>query len=182
MKWNTVQGISPVNVFHVITDSTNEAEIAQDLDVAFDSATENPFAVLSSLFTNATYTITLLDGVSAGQVFPDTGAFTGGSGGQIIPQVAGVLSLHTNQRGPRGRGRLFLGPVGEAIQDGGILENEYRDASVAGWEEFEAILPTLGTASSLCVASYTHEEAMGITSISMRLQTGTVRRRLNQLL
>src|SRR6478752_10515752 len=119
LNWTAVGGVDPINVFHLITASTNESDIAAALDDAFQANT-GCFQALMANYTLDTYTITLLDGSSAGQVVNALGTpITGGGGGNMVPQVAAVLSMHTPQRGPRGRGRLYIGPVGETEIDSG---------------------------------------------------------------
>jgi len=181
LLWGAQGGVAPVNVFHLITNSTDEVEIAGALDDAFSGATTNPFSPVMSAFIMEHYLITLLDGHSAGQVIATGPVFGGAAGGQFVPNVAAVLSLHTPQRGPRGRGRLYLGPVGESAIDSGTVVSGTRTDCVAGWNDVDDALAASSITASLGVASYVHSEVNGVTSKSMRIPAGTQRRRQNQL-
>lgn len=181
LNWTGVGGVAPVNVLHLITSSTDEGDIASALDDAFQA---NPgcFQAVMANYILDTYTITLLDGSSAGQVVNALGTpITGGGGGNMVPQVAAVLSLHTPQRGPRGRGRLYLGPVGETEIDSGLISSGVRSAMVAGWTDWMTDMAASPIAASLGVASYVHTEVNGVTSLSMRPAAGTQRRRQDQI-
>jgi len=99
----------------------------------------------------------------------------------MIPNAAAVLSLRTPQRGARGRGRQYIGPVSEAaLTDGKIVES-YRGAMVGAWQDAGVSLAGSPITASFGVASYAHAEVNGVTSISMRVPGGTQRRRQNQL-
>lgn len=181
INWSQSAGVRPVNVFHIVTASTDEAEIAEAIGDAFIAAGANVFACVQDGFTIDTYTITLLDGSSAGQVVNEARTIGGQASGDPIPAVAGVLSFHTAQRGPRGRGRMYLGPIGEGIQAGGILSGSVGINCAAAWQDVDTELGTSSINGGLVVASYVHAEAGAVTSISMRPQVGTQRRRQNQL-
>lgn len=181
MVWSTFGGVRPVNVFHLITSSTNETEIGEEVDLAFNAGTSQCFAGVSSQYTVDFYQITLLDGASATIIVDATHGVGGLASGAPIPQVAAVLSLRTPQRGARGRGRLYMGPLSEGVVDNGIVESSVRADFIAGWTDFEAELTGSPIAASLGVASYVHAEVNGVTSISMRPQSGTQRRRQDQL-
>jgi hypothetical protein len=179
LNWSSSGGIKPVNVFHLITSSTNETAIGEALDDAFVTATSEAWAFTHSSYECESYTITLLDGSSAGQVIPTGTPFSGGGTGGLVPQVAAVLSLRTIQRGARGRGRLYMGPVGETDIDAGLLDSNKVDDVLAAWDQVEASLAS--NSMSLGVASYVHADVHGVSSISMRSQAGTQRRRQDQL-
>jgi len=179
-NWNAPQGVTPVNVLHVITNSTDEAQIGSDL---FDAMSTNVdmWQYLATGMILQSLTITLLDGSSASQVFvaPDT-TVHGDQSGEAIPSAAAVLSFHTNQRGPRGRGRLYIGPITESSQHDGLLDAGVNASSVAAWNAFNDDIAASTSVMSLGVASYTHADIHGVTSISMRIPYGCQRRRQNQ--
>lgn len=181
INWSASGALRPINVLHLITASEDEAEIADQLGNAFVAAGSHVFEPLSNAFTIDSYTVTLLDGHSAGQVIAEPVTIGGQASGDIIPAAAGVLSLHTPQRGPRGRGRLYLGPIGETVQAGGILTGTVSADCVAAWNDVMDELAGSTINASLGVASYAHQEVNGVTSLSMRPQIGTQRRRQNQL-
>lgn len=179
--WNTVNGIKPVNVLHLITDSTDEEQIANDLHDAWADAGGAQFNQVANGFAIDAMAVTLLDGTSATQVINVTPDIGGAGGGEAIPQAAAVLSMHTSQRGPRGRGRLYIGPLGEAVQSNGLLNGGAKTTALAAWNDSVAPLAASPSTASYAVASYVHADVHGVSSFSMRNPTGTQRRRQNQL-
>lgn len=181
LNWSDVQGVTPRNVLHLITASVDGEEIGAALDEVF---TEYPdaFQTISTSALLQSYSILPLDGSSATQEVQSVGTdIVGGASGETIPAAAAVISFRTNQRGPRGRGRLYLGPMGEGALANGIVVESYRNSAVSSWQAIAADLPASPIAASLGVASYVHAEVGGVSSISMRAPAGTVRRRQNQL-
>jgi len=181
MNWNQVAGIKPVNIFHLITNSDSEEDIAAAIDEAMVTAGSGLFEMVNEDFLLDTWTITLLDGHSAGQTIPVDSTIGGQATGNPVPQVAGVLSMHTPQRGPRGRGRMYLGPVGEGVIVSGLIDESVVNSCTSAWESFRAQIAATDITGSLGVASYVHEEVNGVTSVSMRRVTGTQRRRNDRL-
>lgn len=181
LNWSDVVGVTPRNVLHLITASVDGEEIGAALDEVFQ---DNPdaFQTVSTAALLQSYSILPLDGSSATQEVQALGTdVTGGASGETLPAAAAVISFRTPQRGPRGRGRLYLGPMGEASLANGIVVESYRNSAVSSWQAIAAALPSTSITASLGVASYVHAEVNGVTSISMRPAAGTVRRRQNQL-
>lgn len=183
LNWSTSGGVRPHNVFHLITASEDGTAIGAALDDAFQ---DNPdaFQALDDSYNLETYSILPLDGSSATQevVAATTGApITGGGSGELIPAAAAVLSFRTLQRGSRGRGRMFIGPVSEAALTDGQIVSSYLGAMVGSWELIDDALTASPIDASLGVASYVHGEVGGVSQISMRSPAGTMRRRQNQL-
>jgi len=181
INWSQSAGVRPVNVLHLITSSTDEEEIAGAFSDAVLAAGADVFDPVQDGYTIDSYTVTLLDGSSAAQVINEPATIGGQASGDPIPAVAAVLSLRTAQRGPRGRGRLYLGPVGEGITAGGVLTGTTTTSTVAAWTALMGELATGTPTMSLGVASYVHSEVNGVSSVSMRPQVGTMRRRQDQL-
>ena len=181
INWSASAGIRPVNVFHLITDSQSEVAIGAALDSAFDAPAGNPFSIVMANFQIESWAITLLSSSSATQIVPCTETITGSGGGNMIPQVAGVLSMRTSERGSRGRGRLFLGPVGEADADAGLMSSGIPAGTVAAWNTVADELAADPLNISFGVASYVHQEIAGVQTFSMRRAFGTQRRRQNQV-
>lgn len=181
INWSRQGGVAPVNVLHLITASESEVDIAGALEDAMVAAGSGVWEIVQETYRIQSFTVTLLDGSSAGQIVPCGSTIGGQATGNIVPQVAGVLSFHTPQRGPRGRGRLYMGPVGEGVISDGIVNSGNRTNVVNAWNELEDELAGSAIAASLGVASYVHAEVNGVTSKSMRGPAGTQRRRQNQL-
>lgn len=181
MNWSASGGVTPRNVFHLITASEDGAAIGAALDAAFD-ASPDAWQILGSGYFLQSYSILVLDGTSATQEIPHTGdPIQGGGDGQVIPQAAGVLSLRSLTRGPQGRGRLYIGPTTENVLADGIIGLSYRNSALSSWAQVMEDLADSPVNASLGVASYTHAEVHGVSSISMRAPAGTQRRRQNQL-
>jgi hypothetical protein len=181
INWSQVAGVRPVNVLHLITASDDEEEIATELGDAFIAGGSNVFQCVQESYTIDSYTVTLLDGSSAGQVIGESRTIGGQGSGEILPAQAGVLSLRTSQRGPRGRGRLYLGPCSEGTIANGLMTGSISVTMPLAWQAVETALAGSPITASLGVASYVHAEVNGVTSIGMRSQAGTVRRRQDQL-
>jgi hypothetical protein len=155
--------------------------IGAALDNAFTAPAGNPFSVVMANFQIESWAITLLSSSSATQIVPCTETITGSGGGNMIPQVAGVLSMRTSERGSRGRGRLFLGPVGEADADAGLMSAGIPAGTVTAWNAVAEELADDPLNISFGVASYVHSEIAGVQTFSMRRAFGTQRRRQNQV-
>jgi len=181
LNWNAVNGVTPINVLHLFTATTDEEEIGTALGEALELRPEC-FGLLMANHLLQSITVTRLDGTSAAQVIPMTGiTVQGQGGGNQVPAVAAVISFHTAQRGPRGRGRLYIGPMGEADIDGGLVAAGPRTDAVTAWTGLQNDLQAGPLLADIVVASYVHAEQNVVSSFSMRPQCGTMRRRQDQL-
>jgi hypothetical protein len=179
--WNSLNGVRPMNTIHVITDGDNMEELAGLIGAAADVAGARLFAPLDDNRVCTSVRMTPLDGVSAGQVENLGTTITGDEAGAEIPNVASVVSLRTAQRGSRGRGRIYMGPVTETAADGGFIATGIASSIRTAWNDFSEALADSSPIISLGVASYTHEEVNGVTSISVPTVLATQRRRQDQL-
>lgn len=177
MNFDMTGGVAAHCVAHFASNTGNEADLATEFE---NHLTSNMIAPLLDAVTVESLDIIALNGVSATQHFTLANTSSGTTTGDVIPAAAAVLSLHTGQRGPQGRGRLFLGPIGESGNIDGIFSPSLLTACVAAWTAFQADLFADGWAQ--VVASYVHGVNYTVLSHSMRPQLGTVRRRQNQLL
>jgi hypothetical protein len=176
LEWHNVSlGVpaTTVNVLHVQGSTGNESAIASDLATTLAANQVDALFSLSNAYHLTNITVTPLDGTSAGQVFPQTG-IAGQASGQVIPQCAVVWTFYTGHRGPRGRGRIYLGPITETINDDGDLVVGGADPGTA----IQAILDDMsGAGHALRVASYLHMDAHDITSFTIHPVIRTQRRR-----
>lgn len=181
--WNTANGVAPRNVLHIKQPSGSEADVAEAFSYAYGVAiaTNNPWAPMSNTYTAAALDVIKLDGSSATQTEALAATIGGSASGEIIPASAGVMSLHTAQRGPRGRGRQFVGPTTEGSQVNGLLTGGVQVEFAAGWDLFIEALPSAPVPAALVVASYRHADAHEVTSIRADAVCGTQRRRQDQL-
>jgi hypothetical protein len=178
--WSGVGGTNPVNVIHIrATDPPKTAsEVANSITTRWDTRMSE---VLVSSQECHLIKVTPLDGTSA--TFDHTGDFpamTGDQDGQFIPQVAYIAKLITGLRGRSKRGRVFVGPMSEAIaNDGQLTPGAALSDLQAGWEAFEAGLVVDGL--ELVVASYKLSSAQSVTAVSVEQVLATQRRRQSRL-
>lgn len=181
LDWGLVGGVRSHSTFHVITNTTDIEQLGQDIGSAFDDATNNAWKFLYTGYSTTEILLTPLDGDSAGITVPLGVSLAGAGGGGLLPAVAACVSFRTITRGPKGRGRIYLGPCGEADVGDGLVSTSIRLDTVDAWVEFNENLAATSSAASLGVASYTHATVDGVTSISMRPAAATMRRRQDQL-
>jgi hypothetical protein len=174
LDWESGDACTPKNILHIRSTGNSEAGIGAALDASWQSGMWDE---VSSDMAFSQVTITKLDGTSAA-VIVNVDTQGGGAGGQIIPEQAMVLSLRTLQRGPRGRGRLFLGPVTEDNVNQGKLSVTPVNNIVVDWGTFNDQLHAQSPSCALVVASYVHSDAHDVTSISSSIDVGMQRRRL----
>lgn len=164
------------NVLHFTT-SGNEAALAADIDTALGTlaADSHLFWCLPSAWKCTTIDILPLDGSSTTTPFILSNDQQGGASGAAIYQASGVVSHYTAQRGSRGRGRSFLGPVAEDAQANGVLDATGKGLMQTAWGAFRAAVA--GAGSDLVVASYQHADANLVTSETVQGYIATQRRR-----
>lgn len=178
LLWNTNVGITPRNVFHVRASGATQEDVALAVEA---SAVDHLVAPMSAAWDCPEIAVLKLDGSSAGQIFSlSSGTFLGGvTGSDVIPQATAVVSFHTAQRGPRGRGRMYVGPIAESMQAQGVLNTTAHDDMGVAWVDFIENLSNADT--PLQVASYVHADAHEVTNVNVDVMIGTQRRRLDQL-
>jgi len=178
LNWSTQAGVAPRNVFHVRSSGNTAAAIGALMESEFESTM---FAGMASQFALLSLDVLPLDGSSATLVHGMTRSITGDSSGDFVPSTAAVCSFRTAQRGPRGRGRMYIGPCTEGVQTDGILSGTVASSGAAAWAEFMTDLAAASPAAALVVASYKHADAHDVTSLIYELILGTQRRRQSQL-
>lgn len=181
-NWNFSGGQTAANVlnFHDNTAGThNEDDLFASMDGSADSVMFYGVADGASV---TTIDIIKLDGTSPQKTYSSltTANWDGGTGGQPIPAVAGLVSLRTARRGPRGRGRIFMPFWAEAEANAGFWADAGHKATCqAAWEEF---IEDLHAADfDLQVTSYQHGTTEDVTSITLPLALATQRRRQRRL-
>jgi hypothetical protein len=174
-------GIRPVNVFHVHYVTGTASDAAADVATALATSGDDMFDMLYTGLECSTMSVLPLDGTSATFDQPIGTAINGGGAGGVLPQVCAVVSLHTAQRGSRGRGRVYVGPVGETQISNGIINSGSQNTMLTGWGQFHDDLLASPTGTELAIASYVHTDAHPVTSIRVDSVAGTQRRRQNQL-
>jgi len=172
LRWGG--GLNPDvhNVFHVSSPTATPADVATALDGAWHNG---QFGIVSNNYSVQTYLILPLDGSSTTTPFILSNDQQGGASGAAIYQASGVVSHYTAQRGSRGRGRSFLGPVAEDAQANGVLDATGKGLMQTAWGAFRAAVA--GAGSDLVVASYQHADANLVTSETVQGYIATQRRR-----
>lgn len=182
LNWNATAGVTPVNVFHVRVPSATASQVATTISGSLLSASgRNPFEVLSNGYICTTMQITPLDGHSAGTDHGFTTALVGSGSGELINAGAAVVSFKTTQRGSRGRGRMFIGPITEDKQGGGVINNTAQGHMALGWGDFINNIQTQSVPGTMVIASYVHQDAHDVTTVRVDNLLGTVRGRQDQL-
>lgn len=178
IEWTRTFGCAPVNVLHIRSPlgavGETEATIAALLNDAGPL-----FAAMPEDFTTGEIKILPLNGLSPTSIFGlDNDALTSGDN-HAVPSVAALVSLRTNIRGPKARGRVYVGPVGEGYINDGLLAATARADMVAAWGDFQDAI--IAADMELVVASYVHEEAYLVNQIQHPEVLATQRRRQDQL-
>jgi hypothetical protein len=172
LNWNPAHGVSPRNVMHFSAPSKTASQFPTDLAAAWQTA-QWDWVQQDWAFTSVD--ILKLDGVSSTVTVP-LGAQGSLVSGDWIVGACGVLSIKTAQRGSRGRGRLYLGPLPESKLTAGQINNALPISTA--WSTFFANAATHGWIGG--VASYVHADFHPLTSIRADIIPGMQRRRNNQ--
>jgi hypothetical protein len=168
------------NVLHFRTTGT-DAELAATInDVLDNGGSYNPWTALSNSWECSNINVLPLDGSSAGQDYPLSPNIVGDGSGNVLPNCCLLVSLHTSQRGSRGRGRVFVGPVTEDNVSNGVFGTLYAGGVASQWQSFIDDLAAATPAVALVVASYVHSDAHDVLSHRVDLTMATQRRRLDQ--
>lgn len=177
-NWETSGGLAAHNVMHFRAPSKTADDVFDDIDGQMD------FGLWDTVFTGATIAsldILKLDGTSPTQIFPtDLSAKWKGNGGSQFNalQVCGLIKLGTTQRGPRGRGRVFLPFTSEQGVTNGFIDADVANSCTISWGTF--LLGMAAAGSHVCVASYVHADSHDVTRTECERRTATQRRRNRQ--
>lgn len=179
-KWqiSTNPGVNGENVlnFRAVPGPSTPLALFTALDA---HTTNNQFAALQANANIFEVDIIPLDGVGATQTFHYTSAKGGSVTGDYTVQTAALLTLRTDFRGPRHRGRLYLPFVGEGGTSDGVLDPTAQATMNTAWQAFVTAMD--GAGFPLVVASYKHADANPVTSQLVETVTGTQRRRVDRL-
>lgn len=176
LHWSNSDGGYAVNVVHVSAPGFDEAAVR----AVFNGYWQNDQqAVVSTSADQDSIEIIKLDGSSATQTFAGVGNSAGQCPSDPIPNLCALVSLRTVQRGPQGRGRIYLPFVGESCQDNGVLDVVAVPLMQAAWDDFVSNMA--GDGCFLGVASYAHEIFYPATQQTVEGMAATQRRRLDRL-
>jgi len=178
LNWSGDAGVTPRNVIHVLAPSSNEPDVGGAVVAALQP---HQFEGMSQNQVLDTVTVLALDGASAGVDVDGGGYNSEGGAGDPIPALAAVVSFRTHARGPRGRGRIFIGPLVESISTAGEIPGANATEIAQAWVDFQTALQAGDPSCQHVVASYVHAEANPITSYRCDAVAGTQIRRQHQL-
>lgn len=164
------------NVMHFANPDGNEGDLAASI---VSNLNINQFSAMTNNTFLDSLDIINLDGTSATTHFPQPGTFVGGGGTSPMPAVAAIVSLATGERGPQGRGRIYIPFMGEEQCEAGQLSNASFDAMNAEWEAFRDDM--VADDKPIVVASYAHTIRREAVSVVVRRILGTQRRRQDAL-
>lgn len=176
INWNeTGLGLRAANVLHLLKASSTASSIASTLDA---NVTAGMWANCHGQYVAQNLHVTPLDGSSATFVLPVSGAkWTGGGTGDLIPAQSPIVSLRTNFRGPRHRGRLFLPAPSESTSANGQLISV--SSVQTAWNTWLAAMIAAG--AQPVVASYKFSGQVPVVSILVETTLGTQKRRQDVL-
>ena len=184
LNWGTFRSVTPRNVMNILSSTGNEADIGSAIDQAI-AALASPshlFHALPDGFVCSNVDILPLDGTTASLNYVLDTNLTGGAGsGDMSPASSALVHFGTGVRGPRGRGRVYAGPIAESRMSDGVLDSTSRTLMAAAWFTFRTELNTATPPCELVVASYVHADQNEVTSSSVRNLVATQRRRQDQL-
>jgi hypothetical protein len=176
--WNQVGGVSPRNVFHVDSASSDVTEIGRVIGQNFQ---DGQWTSVRTGYSITSLEILPLDGVSGTEtILPDSwGPHGGESTGDMVPEASLCVKFGTSLRGPAHRGRIYLGPLGESEIDSGLIVGDV-DAVAAAWLAWRDAMALDSPEVAHVVASYVHASRTQVESYRGDHQMATQRRRLLQ--
>lgn len=182
IEWQGNNGFPSVNTFHARgTEGDTDPGSFLDSVTSTLSAHHDMFNFLISGTLMARVSLTPLDGHTA----PVEGVVTGGFGigtSNAIPAVAQLVHIGTGQRGARGRGRMYIGPITEDATSGGFLDATRAGTVQTAWNDFaDDLRDEVDHSLVLGVASYVHADFNDYASITVPHLCATQRRRQDAL-
>jgi hypothetical protein len=177
LNWEPLAGVAPRNVLHFRHPGIDPVEAATAVGAAL---TDEMFAAMHAGYLCNQLAVLPLDGTTA--TFLQTFVGVSGNGdGDFLPAVSALVSLRTGVRGPRGRGRCYVGPTTESSSAGGTLLGAAQTDMQAAWDTFRAAVTTAFGDGGLVVVSYTHGDENPVVSSTVEHLLATQRRRQGQL-
>lgn len=180
-EFASYQGVTPRVIQHYRTSTSDGEELGVAL---WEEAVDSLFFPMHESFEPEQLSIIRLDGSSATVVVPKSSHSTAqlcATTGEIIPSAAAVMSWRSLIRGPKGRGRSYIGPVSESACENGFLIGDATTLMPLAWGTFFTALGARDPSIGPVIASYVHSEAYLIQNANLNLVLGTQRRRQDQL-
>lgn len=172
LEWtNPASSLKPINVLHFKSPGKTASQVGTAIA---SNWTTNMAKTNSILWVQTAIHVLPLDGTSAETIVAGSG-LAGTSTGEYIPAGCTVVSLKTAQRGSRGRGRVYLGPVGEGASTNGNILTADATTMATAWQTFITAMAAAG--HQLVIASYVHTDSHPVTNHQVDIPIGTQRRR-----
>jgi hypothetical protein len=134
----------------------------------------------SSTVTFGDVEVTPYDGTTPTAVVSRSAGVHGLAGSSAVgAQVAGIITLQSVIRGPRGRGRLFLGglPTGLLDTDGARWSTSYPTDVVTFFGEMITQLASVNVGYNVVVVSIKHADFHQVNNFEGRRYLGTIKAR-----
>lgn len=183
VPFNAANSIAPALVFHFDTTLADEDDIGLAFSTGWQTvrATAEPIYPMADDFIATTLDIIKLDGSSATFTYTLPTVIQGNQGGEYSPASCAVVSMHTAQRGPRGRGRKYVGPIVEGKMTDGSLNVDAVGEMQDAWDLLLGQWNSPAGDLRLGIASYVHSDFHPVTSARVDGVLGTQRRRQDRL-
>jgi len=183
VTWNfaTYLGVTPRVVQHFLTATSDMQELGDNI---WSNVADGIFGPMHQNFEPTSIALLPLDGTSATTIVDNPAPSDSNlcnADGQMLPAVAALMSWRTLVRGPKARGRSYIGPICEQTTSDGVLDDPWRSDLQSAWNDTLLALGGVTPSIALCVASYVHEEAYLVQSASAERPVATQRRRQQQL-
>lgn len=179
LNWSRYLGVQPRNVLGFKSVGTNEAHVGT---VVAANLTTAMFQNMEAGHVLNDISVLPLDGTTASLQVAVAGVHGGQSVNHIQPAVCAVVSLKTGLRGPRHRGRVYLGPMSTNSLLDGIMTVGIGTTMFAAWSTFWVACNAGAPPVSLAVVSRKHADVNLVASAPfIELPAATQRRRQTEL-
>ncbi len=183
VTWNfaSYAGVTPRIVQHFRTTTADGEQLGS---LIWAAIRDGMFLPMHAEYEPQSLSIIRLDGTSATIIAnrpSGDGIEMCQGGGEVSPASACVMSWRSLIRGPKGRGRSYIGPLCEPNMANGHLVGDALTDMPAAWEDFLVTLGASDPSVGFVIASYKHAEAYLVQNGSLGEILATQRRRQNQL-
>lgn len=169
---------SATNVFHISAPGATASDVADGINSAAGAG--DPWAGVNAVMTDASITVTPLDGVSGSHI-QGANLIVPGAGGQPLFEASMVAKFATGLAGREHRGRMFIGPLSEDQVNAGVVLDTLVAGTLDAITDWIADLNGQAIPKDLVVASYKLSTASSVTSVTVTQQQRTQRRRLRRV-
>lgn len=156
-------------------------DVAANFIASYDQSSPSSMRALhSSAVTLGAVEVTPYDGSTPTIVVPRSAGVHGtGTTPPVSAQTAGIITLQSVIRGPRGRGRVFIGglPAGLLDSDGARWSTSWPTDVTSWFGNFLAAMAGASEGCNLVVVSLKHSDFHQVMSWEGRRYIGTIKAR-----